>query len=592
MGLAAVVVLDTIRQTKMIHRESKMRRNLARRLRFGLGNCIPTPKVVASILLALCFGMTVDAKDYFLVIGGGPNKQQNQASMEANVLFLTKVLDAKASPDREVIVYFADGDHPDADLQIIAPIPPSDTPVRDLLKRLHSRGPALQGRSIGYRNHQVPDVQGSTHVRRLERAIRNIGQRVQSGDRVFLYVTAHGSAGPRSNPQNTSIACWGSTLPASQLTDWLDEYPKEVPVISMMAQCYAGGFANTIFEDIEERKTLCDHARIGFYAQQYDLQAAGCRPDIERDEEFSSYFWGAIFGEMRNGSLIQNADLDGDANVSLEEAFVYTVCHGDTIDIPLRGSDLLLRQWSLIPEYQLARDRYMRTRRGQSQEPKSSEPTSDTKPDTSSESSASNSTDASLEKLLRFEGSYSQWLAGASIYHSHTVRELCRSLEIDLEEGIEKLASRFDALRQSSRGIGPNRRGRASSGRRELLEAIAKDLPELNNPETWEQSDALKSRDQVEWMAEIEKMPEFGIFRKRAEERQKADAIGEESELKGVKYRRLIETVETLVLEKNLSLVAPVQVQERYAAMRAMECSSLRPSDSSSQGEAPTPVTP
>ncbi|XZE34006.1 hypothetical protein SH501x_004811 [Pirellulaceae bacterium SH501] len=568
-----------------------MRRSLAHRLRLGLGNNVFAAKIVASISLALCLAGTADAKDYFLVIGGGPNKQQNQASMEANVLFLTKVLDAKASSDREVFVYFADGDNPDADLQVIAPIPPSDDPVRDLLKRLHSRGPALQGRSIEYRNHEVPDVKGSTHIRRLEREVRNIGGRVQPGDRVFLYVTAHGSAGPRSNPQNTSIACWSSTLPASQLMDWLDEFPKDIPIISMMAQCYAGGFANTIFDDIEERKTLSDHTRIGFYAQQYDLQAAGCRPDIERDEEFSSYFWGAIYGEMRNGTRIQNADLDGDSQVSLEEAFVYTICHGDTIDIPVRGSDVLLRQWSAIPDYKLARERYMRTRRPPAQPSKPSESSSDTKPEQTVESEDLKQPPTLPENLHRFEGSYAQWIAEASIYHKHATQELCRALEIDLEEGIERLADRFEEFRRSNRTAGPSRRGRASSGRRELLEAIAKDLPELNNPETWEQSDALKSRDQSEWMAEITKLPEYEVFQKRAEERKRADAIGEESELKSVKYRRLIETVETMVLEKNLSLVAPMDVQARYAAMRVMECSLLQPPSPGSIGE-PTPVTP
>lgn len=568
-----------------------MRRSLAHRLRLGLRNSVFAAKIAASMSLALCLAGTADAKDYFLVIGGGPNKQQNQASMEANVLFLTKVLNAKASSDREVIVYFADGDNPDADLQVIAPIPPSDAPVRDLLKRLHSRGPALQGRSIEYRNHEVPDVKGSTHVRRLEREVRNIGGRVQPGDRVFLYVTAHGSAGPRSNPQNTSIACWSSTLPASQLMDWLDEFPKDIPIISMMAQCYAGGFANTIFDDIEERKTLSDHTRIGFYAQQYDLQAAGCRPDIERDEEFSSYFWGAIYGEMRNGTRIQNADLDGDLQVSLEEAFVYTICHGDTIDIPLRGSDVLLRQWSAIPDYKLARERYVRTRRPPAQLSKPSESSSDAKPEPTVESEDLKQPPTLPENLHRFEGSYAQWIAGASIYHKHTIQELCRALEIDLEEGIEKLADRFEEFRRSNRTTGPSRRGRASSGRRELLEAIAKDLPELNNPETWEQSDALKSRDQLEWLAEITKLPEYEVFQKRAEERKRADAIGEESELKSVKYRRLIETVETMVLEKNLSLVAPTDVQARYAAMRVMECSLLQPPSPGSIGE-PTPVTP
>lgn len=569
-----------------------MRRSLTYRQRPPLGNSLQAIKFASVFLLAFSFGITANAKDYFMVIGGGPNKEQNQASMEANVLFLTKVLNAKASPDREVIIYFADGDKPDADLQIISPLPPSDAPVRDLLNRLHRRGPALQSRSIDYRNHQISEVKGSTHIRRLERAIRDIGQRLKPDDRVFLYVTAHGSAGPRGNPQNTSIACWGSNLPASQLMDWLDEYPKDIPVISVMGQCYAGGFANTIFENIEERKALSDHTRVGFYAQQYDLQAAGCRPDIERDEEFSSYFWGAIYGEMRNGTPVLNADLDGDSNISLEEAFVHTVCHGDTIDVPLRGSEVLLRQRSLIPDYQFACDRYMRTRRAPSQAPTPSELKSDAKPDPQVENAESESTSERSGELHRFEGSYSKWIAEASIYHQHTVQELCRVLEIDLEEGIDTLGNRFEEFRRNSRGSGPNRRVRASSGRRELLEAISKDLPELSNLETWEQSDALKSRDQVEWIAEIEKMPEYEIFQKRAEARREADAIGEESELKGVKYRRLIETVETLVLEKNLALVAPVDVQNRYSAMRALECSSIRPVVASSPGAASTPVTP
>ena len=528
---------------------------------------------VASLGILLASPLPSNAKDYFLVIGGGPNKEQNQASMEANVLFLNKVLATKASADRDVSIFFADGNNPDADLQVIAPSAPSNTPVLDLLRRLHRRGPAASSQTIEYRNHTVPEVQGSTHVRRLERAIRNIGSQVQTGDRVFLYVTAHGSAGPRSNPHNTRIACWGSSLPVSQLMDWLDDYPKDVPVISMMAQCYAGGFANIIFDDISERMTPTDHLRVGFYAQQYDLQAAGCRPDIERDEEFSSYFWGAIYGEMRNGTPIHNADLDGDERVSFEEAFVYTVCYGDTIDIPLRGSDLFLRAWSRIPDYTLARDRYRRNgpAAARDDDAKGSDQESDGDLDTESNSTID------MGDLQRFEGTFAKWMAETSRSHQRVIEELCRSLEIDLDERIENLADRLDSYRRSSRNFGPNRRGRFNSGRRELLEAIAQELPDLKDPDAWEQSEALNERDQMTWMADIEMLPEYATYQKRMEERKRADSIGEENELQSVKYRRLIETLETILLEKNLPRVAPAEVQERYASMRALESVDLIP---------------
>lgn len=431
-----------------------MRRKIASNQRFSFRSWLST----ASLVGLLTSSLPLQAKDYFLVIGGGPNKEQNQASMEANVLFLNRILAAKASPDREVSIFFADGDNPDADLQIISPTPPSDTPVLDLLRRLHRRAPGASSRTIEYRNHDVPDVQGSTHVRRLERAIRGIGERAKSGDRVFLYVTAHGSAGPRSNPQNTRIACWGSSLPVSQLMEWLDDYPKDVPVISMMAQCYAGGFANIIFDDIEDRKKPSDHVRIGFFAQQYDLQAAGCRPDIERDEEFSSYFWGAIFGEMRNGTKIVHADLNEDGRISFEEAFVYAVCQGDTIDIPLRGSDLFLRAWSHIPDYTLARDRYRRGGPPVSQN-------EDTKESEEGHDPAANAaTDPG--DLQHFEGTFAHWMSQSPRSHQRVIEELCRSLEIDLEERIEDLANRLDNYRRNSRNLGPNRRGRFNSGRR------------------------------------------------------------------------------------------------------------------------------
>lgn len=109
------------------------------------------------------------------------------------------------------------------------------------------------------------------------------------------------------------------------------------------------GFGHAVFEDFkvpDDAKTLAKQLRVGFFAQQHNLSAAGCRPDIDNDEEFSSYFWGAIVGRSRTGEPISGCDLDRNGTVSFAEAYAYAVVASNTIDIPLRTSDVVLRTYS------------------------------------------------------------------------------------------------------------------------------------------------------------------------------------------------------------------------------------------------------
>ncbi len=78
-----------------------------------------------------------------------------------------------------------------------------------------------------------------------------------------------------------------------------------------------------------------------------------CRPDIDNDEEYSSYFCGALLGQTRTGRPALGADYDSDGRVTLAEAHAYAIIESETIDIPTRGSDALLRQVSRIPLYDL-----------------------------------------------------------------------------------------------------------------------------------------------------------------------------------------------------------------------------------------------
>jgi hypothetical protein len=130
----------------------------------------------------------------------------------------------------------------------------------------------------------------------------------------------------------------------------MDNLPPKVSVIMVMAQCYCGGFSRTIFDGLDAKQGLSAHERVGFFAQQHDLPAAGCRPDIEHDQEFSSYFWGAIAGRSRVGKPIEGCDLDNNGVVSFSEAYAYAFWAGETIDIPLKTSDVFLRSYSRLKD--------------------------------------------------------------------------------------------------------------------------------------------------------------------------------------------------------------------------------------------------
>ncbi len=236
--------------------------------------------------------------DYFLTIGGGYEPSGNQASLEANVLFFQQVLQEKHTGGRTQATFFADGSDPQADLQVLSKATAANTSNEDnfaesvtsLLVRLNSfRG--NQGQSVEYRNHRVPNVSGANSPSGIHASLTHMCGSMTAGDRLIVYVTAHGSEADGRNKFNTSISCWDEqAITAREFENWLDEVPETVPVVMIMAQCYCGGFAHTIFEAADRKQGLAKQPRVGFFAQQHDLPAAGCRPDIENDEEYSSFF--------------------------------------------------------------------------------------------------------------------------------------------------------------------------------------------------------------------------------------------------------------------------------------------------------------
>jgi hypothetical protein len=165
---------------------------------------------------------------------------------------------------------------------------------------------------------------------------------MQRGDRLIIYVTAHGeSSDDRDNPYNTAISLWGNeNLTVTEVVELLDQLPDGVSVVAIMVQCYTGGFARFIYNEADPDKGLSQQPRCGFFATVHDRVAAGCTPEVDEATyvEYSTYFWEALSGQTRTGSPIAVPDYDRDGGVSFDEAHAYTVHKADTIDLPLKTS--------------------------------------------------------------------------------------------------------------------------------------------------------------------------------------------------------------------------------------------------------------
>lgn len=509
------------------------------------------PSRVLAVAATLLLASPVFAADYFLTIGGGYAREGNQASLEANVRFLQEILIEEYPSPPSHMIYFADGEDDGKDLQVAVKRP--SVTAKQLVSRLH-RSRTRSSNPVTYRDHQVAGIAGSTSPQNIRDGVKELALRVGAGDRLFVYVTAHGSSAKGKNKHNTTINCWGrKAISAEQFTQMLDGLPEDVPVVMVMAQCYCGGFAHVIFDDANADERLSKHLRTGFFAQQHNLPAAGCRPDIENDEEYSSFFWGALVGRSRNGKTKSDIDLDGDHIVSLAEAHAHAVLASNTIDIPLRASESLLRHYSRMrraddpPKYQ--RDEI---------------------PDVQS-------SDRMIELLEHVPGTLEEFASTARPDVQALIMGLTDRLGISLESSLGEVVAAYQAQRNTFHSARRDyrRSWRRRSGTSKLRDEVFEAFPDLADKENWHKSE-LFSEDQRDGLLEdIKAMDSFAAYEQSLQKRRDLAQASEDSELDYIKHRRLVETLVSVSLANNLSLFASDRIVDRYVDMVSMEETGL-----------------
>ncbi|HYO57906.1 Caspase domain-containing protein [Archangium sp.] len=259
----------------------------------------------------------------FLVLGGGGEPASNEIALEKNVLYFQRTIQALGLTPASTTIYFANGNDGQATVRYL------EEGARRALFKVpeipHLEGPATLERFLEW----------------LERSARRTPQQP-----VFIYFTGHGGVNSR-HLNNNHLALWeGDSLTVRAFGLFLGRLPSTTPVVTMMSQCYAGSFANFIYQDANPKRPVVAQPRCGFFATVDYLPSVGCTPEVDEADyrDYSSSFFAGLSGLGRTGKAVASADYDGDGRVSYAEAHAFAKVDGETTDLPVSTSEVWLQR--------------------------------------------------------------------------------------------------------------------------------------------------------------------------------------------------------------------------------------------------------
>lgn len=266
----------------------------------------------------------------FLVMGGGGAPSYNEIALEKNVLYFQRTLQALGFNPAAAAVYFANGGDGQATVRY-------RNGTRDLFKPPEI--PYLLGSSTR-----------SNFQNWMRRTIQGNGQRP-----IFFYFTGHGYRN-RANTDNNAMILWGEELLSVQeFTSSLDQLPASTPVVTMMAQCYSGSFANLIYQGGSPNHPVALHSRCGFFATVKTRPSVGCTPEVNEADyrDYSSSFFAGLSGRDRTGKPVASADYNRNGVVSYAEAHAFAKVDEQSTDLPVSTLEVWLQQQAGAAQQQI-----------------------------------------------------------------------------------------------------------------------------------------------------------------------------------------------------------------------------------------------
>jgi thiol-disulfide isomerase/thioredoxin len=253
-----------------------------------------------------------------LMINGGGNPNINFQPHLMHLRALRDTLLASGVHADHISIFASDGDDPAPDLVSRAPQPESDF---WMLHDTRIEHPLETPRHL--ESSALPDVHLQPATKdALKRWFDAEAHVLQPGDTLLLYVTDHGNRfGP--DPLTNTIQLWGKDqqLSVTELRDWIHELSPGVRVVSLMSQCFSGGFA-ALSETAPNAPRVC-----GYFSSTADRPAYGCfAENVGKERVGHSFHFIRALASSRHMT-------DAQAEVLADD---------DTPDVPLRSSDVFL----------------------------------------------------------------------------------------------------------------------------------------------------------------------------------------------------------------------------------------------------------
>jgi hypothetical protein len=283
--------------------------------------------VLAAALLASP-GIRAASRDalHVLVLNGGGSPEENFKSHLLHVQEMTTLLLGRGLDASRVTVLASDGPNPRPDVAVRQNDPEAFWLLEGTgLERALSEPITYENTAIAAPGGKPVPVWPATRAA-LTRFFQAVRARLRPGDTLLVYVTDHGKDHPR-DPRLNHITLWGrgEALTVRQLSAELARLPAGVRVVSLMSQCFSGGFAHLM--DVRRQGGLPSGAACGYFATTADRPAYGCYPEANTLDRSGHAF--AVLNALRTTG-------------SLPAAHSQVLLRDQTPDVPLRTLDAFL----------------------------------------------------------------------------------------------------------------------------------------------------------------------------------------------------------------------------------------------------------
>lgn len=267
---------------------------------------------------------SADPSPSIIIFGGGWGAEGTQASLEANVDALARVMKG-----RHPRILFAAGDPRTRSVQVLAK---DRDETAEILGMIFDRRDNID---VTYRPPHTGFDGPATRQGLLAEIDRS------RGDAAGTIVFGVGHGGGETDEHAATLELWGTDnrLAADELARQLDAGRRKGPIAFVLGECHAGAFTDIAWTGGHGKGQVASPTRCVLAAVPRDREAAGCTPDVD-DPEARGYI-AAIADALAHR---QEADFDHDGRVSLAEAHAYARIYDDTVDAPVSTSQTWLKK--------------------------------------------------------------------------------------------------------------------------------------------------------------------------------------------------------------------------------------------------------